>query len=72
MPDEYLHPMDRRDPDYLSAAEESRQEINEHLERASRREAPRCPSCGLVMSNREASEQGACNDCSGGAYWPNH
>jgi len=29
---------------------------------------PRCPYCGLVMSNREKQEQGACNDCSGGAY----
>jgi hypothetical protein len=28
----------------------------------------RCPGCGLVMSNREAIEQGACNDCYGGAY----
>lgn len=34
------------------------------------REAPRCPYCGLVMGNREADEQGACNDCSGGAYDP--
>jgi hypothetical protein len=33
-------------------------------------EAPRCPGCGRVMSNREAAEQGACNDCSGGAYDP--
>ena len=31
---------------------------------------PRCPHCGLVMSNREALEQGACNDCSGGAWDP--
>lgn len=30
------------------------------------REAPRCPYCGLVMSNREAAEQGACNECYGG------
>ena len=27
------------------------------------REVPRCPYCGLIMSNREAAEQGACNDC---------
>jgi hypothetical protein len=32
----YTHPLDRRDPNWLSAAEESRQEINEHLERRSR------------------------------------
>lgn len=32
--------------------------------------APKCPSCGRIMSNREAAEQGACNDCSGGAYDP--
>lgn len=32
---------------------------------------PRCPHCGRVMSNREAAEQGACNDCHpGGAYSP--
>jgi ribosomal protein L37AE/L43A len=31
---------------------------------------PRCPGCGRVMSVREAVEQGACNDCSGGAYDP--
>jgi hypothetical protein len=31
---------------------------------------PRCPHCDRVMSNREATEQGACNDCSGGAYDP--
>lgn len=24
---------------------------------------PECPSCGRVMSSREAYEQGACNDC---------
>lgn len=30
-------------------------------------DAPRCPSCGLVMSNREAAEQGECNACHGGA-----
>jgi len=33
-------------------------------------EQPRCPHCGLVMSWREYSEQGACNDCNGGAYDP--
>jgi ribosomal protein L37AE/L43A len=27
-----------------------------------------CPYCGRVMSRREAAEQGACNDCYGGAY----
>lgn len=32
--------------------------------------APRCPGCDRVMSTREAVEQGACNDCSGGAYDP--
>lgn len=26
-------------------------------------EPPACPYCGLVMSDREAAEQGACNDC---------
>ena len=26
---------------------------------------PRCPGCGRVMSNREAAEQAACNDCVG-------
>lgn len=26
-----------------------------------------CPGCGRVMSFREEDEQGACNDCSGGA-----
>lgn len=30
-------------------------------------EVRRCPYCGRVMSNREAAEQGACNDCHGGA-----
>lgn len=30
----------------------------------------RCPGCDRVMSRREAVEQGACNDCSGGAYDP--
>lgn len=29
--------------------------------------AARCPGCGLVMSRREAAEQGACNSCNGGA-----
>jgi ribosomal protein L37AE/L43A len=29
-----------------------------------------CPYCGRIMSNREADEQGACNDCNGGAYDP--
>lgn len=29
-----------------------------------------CPGCGRVMTRREAIEQGACNDCSGGAYDP--
>lgn len=29
-----------------------------------------CPYCDRVMSRREAAEQGACNDCSGGAYDP--
>ena len=33
-------------------------------------EQPRCPDCGLVMSFREAGEQGACNECYGGAYDP--
>lgn len=32
--------------------------------------APRCPTCDRVMSNREAIEQGACNDCNGGAWDP--
>jgi len=32
--------------------------------------APRCPYCDRVMSNREAAEQGACNDCYGGAWSP--
>ena len=32
--------------------------------------APRCPYCDRVMSNRESFEQGACNDCYGGAYDP--
>lgn len=27
-----------------------------------------CPGCGRVMSAREAAEQGACNDCNGGAW----
>ena len=27
-----------------------------------------CPTCGRVMSKREAAEQGACNDCHGGPY----
>lgn len=26
-------------------------------------EPRKCPSCGLVMSKREAEEQGACNEC---------
>ena len=26
-----------------------------------------CPGCGRIMSHREAAEQGACNDCHGGA-----
>lgn len=29
-----------------------------------------CPGCGRIMSWREAAEQGACNDCSGGAFDP--
>ncbi len=74
MGSEFIHPIDRRDPNWISAAEESRQEINDHLEHKSRiagpPPAPRCPYCGLVMSNREATEQGACNECSGGAYDP--
>lgn len=32
----YIHPMDRRDPNWMSAADESRQEVNEHLESKSR------------------------------------
>jgi hypothetical protein len=32
--------------------------------------APRCPYCDRVMSNREAAEQGSCNDCYGGAWGP--
>lgn len=28
---------------------------------------PVCPQCNRIMSNREQSEQGACNDCHGGA-----
>lgn len=32
------------------------------------RPAPLCPGCDRVMSLREASEQGACNDCNGGAW----
>lgn len=28
-----------------------------------RPEQPRCPRCGLVMSFREADEQGMCNEC---------
>jgi hypothetical protein len=32
--------------------------------------APRCPACQRVMSNREAAEQGSCNDCFGGAWSP--
>lgn len=33
-------------------------------EQPPRREGPpRCPHCGRVMSNREAAEQAACNDC---------
>jgi hypothetical protein len=31
---------------------------------------PRCPGCDRVMSQREAAEQGACNDCNGGAWLP--
>lgn len=27
-----------------------------------------CPYCRLIMSCRENAEQGACNDCYGGAY----
>lgn len=26
-----------------------------------------CPGCGLIMSVREQVEQGACNECNGGA-----
>jgi hypothetical protein len=29
---------------------------------------PVCLGCGRVMSNREAAEQGACNECNGGAW----
>jgi len=29
---------------------------------------PVCFGCGRVMSRREAAEQGACNDCNGGAW----
>jgi hypothetical protein len=28
---------------------------------------PRCPYCDRVMTWRERDEQGACNDCYGGA-----
>lgn len=34
---------------------------------AAEHRAPRCPGCGLVMSGREAAEQGECNECHGGA-----
>ena len=34
------------------------------------RETPRCRGCGRIMSWREADEQGACNDCYGGAWSP--
>lgn len=33
---------------------------------AAEHRAPRCPGCGLVMSGREAAEQGECNECHGG------
>lgn len=36
---------------------------NSSYERSKGYEAPRCPNCYRVMSNREASEQGCCNDC---------
>jgi hypothetical protein len=39
-------------------------------ERSSPAPAPRCPSCDRVMGNREAVEQGSCNDCYGGAWSP--
>ena len=32
-------------------------------ERSKSYEASRCPNCHRVMSNREAYEQGCCNDC---------
>jgi ribosomal protein L37AE/L43A len=32
------------------------------------RERPHCPHCDRVVSDREAIEQGACNDCCGGAW----
>lgn len=31
--------------------------------RSEPKEAPRCPNCDRVMSNREHDEQGQCNDC---------
>jgi NADH pyrophosphatase NudC (nudix superfamily) len=34
------------------------------------REPRFCPYCGRIMSYREAAEQGACNECNGGAYDP--
>jgi hypothetical protein len=46
-------------------------DVDDALRPPLRSPAPRCPSCGLVMSDREAVEQGACNECHpGGAYDP--
>ncbi len=52
-----------------AALDEQAREIQRQMQSQA---APRCPYCDRVMSNREAIEQGACNDCNGGAYWPNH
>jgi hypothetical protein len=30
------------------------------------RDRRECPSCGRLLSDREATEQGVCNDCSAG------
>jgi hypothetical protein len=35
---------------------------------AASRQLDVCPGCGRIMSRREAAEQGACNDCNGGAW----
>lgn len=37
------------------------------IDRRDRREPYVCPYCHRIMSNREHDEQGACNDCAGGA-----
>lgn len=63
--DEYIHPMDRRDPNWLSAAEEARQELNEHLERRSVDTRTACATCGdfYTLSTTQWHPGWLCDTC---------